>query len=85
MAKWIEATCYFLSSPASSSSNSTQELEDALQEVIDRIEKAQHPDGYLSIYFTVVDPAGRMKNFRDMHEMCESLTTDNRDLSGIRC
>ncbi len=34
------------------------------------IEKAQQPDGYLNIYFTVVDPAGRFKNLRDMHEMC---------------
>jgi hypothetical protein len=24
----------------------------------------------LNIYFTVVDPEGRFKNFRDMHEMC---------------
>lgn len=35
------------------------------------IEKAQQPDGYLNIYFTVVDPEGRFKNLRDMHEMCE--------------
>ncbi len=37
------------------------------------IEKAQHEDGYLNIYFTVVDPEGRYKNLRDMHEMCEFL------------
>lgn len=35
------------------------------------IEKAQQPDGYLIIYFTVVDNEGRFKNLRDMHEMCE--------------
>ncbi len=35
------------------------------------IERAQQPDGYLGIYFVVVDPAGRFKNLRDMHEMCE--------------
>ena len=35
------------------------------------IEKAQQPDGYLIIYFTVVDKEGRFKNLRDMHEMCE--------------
>jgi DUF1680 family protein len=36
------------------------------------IEKAQQEDGYLIIYFTVVDKEGRFKNLRDMHEMCES-------------
>lgn len=36
------------------------------------IEKAQQPDGYLIIYFTVVDKEGRFKNLRDMHEMCKS-------------
>jgi DUF1680 family protein len=35
------------------------------------IEKAQGEDGYLNIYFTVVDPEGRVRNLRDMHEMCE--------------
>jgi DUF1680 family protein len=34
------------------------------------IESAQQPDGYLDIYFTVVDPEGRFKNMRDMHEQC---------------
>ena len=37
------------------------------------IEKAQQEDGYLIIYFTVVDKEGRFKNLRDLHEMCESL------------
>jgi hypothetical protein len=37
------------------------------------IEKAQQEDGYLIIYFTVVDKEGRFKNLRDMHEMCECL------------
>lgn len=35
------------------------------------IESFQKPDGYLGIYFTVVDPKGRFRNFRDMHEMCK--------------
>ena len=42
-----------------------------MQELVNKIENAQQPDGYLNIYFTVVDPKGRYKNFRDMHEMCE--------------
>lgn len=38
------------------------------------IEKAQGPDGYLDIYFTVVDPAGKFMNLRDDHEMCKSCS-----------
>lgn len=37
------------------------------------IEKAQQPDGYLIIYFMVVDKEGRFKNTRDLHEMCEFI------------
>lgn len=43
-----------------------------MDHIIDLIVKAQQEDGYLNIYFTVVDPEGRFKNLRDMHEMCES-------------
>jgi DUF1680 family protein len=35
------------------------------------MEAFQHADGYLNVYFTVVDPAGKFQNLRDMHEMCE--------------
>jgi DUF1680 family protein len=35
------------------------------------IVRAQQPDGYIGTYFTVVDKPGRLKNLRDMHEMCE--------------
>ena len=44
-----------------------------MDEVIELIEKAQQPDGYLNVYFTVVDPEGRFKNLRDMHELCEHM------------
>lgn len=47
------------------------EFRSSIQELVDMIERAQRPDGYLIIYFTVVDPAGRFQNLRDMHEMCE--------------
>ena len=43
-----------------------------MQSIVDQIEKAQHPEGYLNIYFTVVDPEGRFMNVRDLHELCES-------------
>lgn len=48
------------------------EFAEAVQELVDMIEKAQQPDGYLDIYFIVVDPEGRFKNLRDMHELCRS-------------
>jgi len=48
-------------------------FKESIQELVDMIEKAQQEDGYLIIYFTVVDKEGRFKNLRDMHEMCESL------------
>ena len=44
-----------------------------MDDVIELIEKAQQPDGYLNVYFTVVDPEGRFKNLRDMHELCEQM------------
>lgn len=44
-----------------------------MDHIIDLIVKAQQDDGYLNIYFTVVDPEGKFRNLRDMHEMCELL------------
>jgi DUF1680 family protein len=68
--KWIEAACYFLASPDGAQSTNATEYKTCIQELIDMIEKAQQPDGYLNIYFTVVDKAGKFKNLRAMHEMC---------------
>ena len=43
------------------------------------IEKAQQPDGYVNIYFVVVDQEGKFQNLRDMHEMCElACSADKR-------
>ncbi|WWD18867.1 hypothetical protein CI109_103322 [Kwoniella shandongensis] len=67
--KWIEAACYFLSSPDGKRSSHAPEFISAIDELIDMMGKAQQPDGYLNIYFTVVDKAGKLKNLRDMHEM----------------
>ena len=67
----IEGACYFLASPDGKASQHAAEYEASIQELVDMIEKAQQPDGYLDIYFIVVDPAGRYMNLRDMHEMCE--------------
>jgi DUF1680 family protein len=69
----IEAACYFLASPDGAQSAHAEVFKASIQELVDMIEKAQQEDGYLIIYFTVVDKEGRFKNLRDMHEMCESL------------
>ncbi|OCF42828.1 hypothetical protein I317_03305 [Kwoniella heveanensis CBS 569] len=67
--KWIEAVCYFLNSPDGANCAHKSVFDASVQELITKIEKAQLPDGYLNIYFMVVDPEGRYENFRDMHEM----------------
>ncbi|OCF42272.1 hypothetical protein I317_03891 [Kwoniella heveanensis CBS 569] len=67
--KWIEAACYFLSSPDGKRSPHTAEFISAIDELIAMMAKAQQSDGYLGTYFTVVDKAGKLKNLRDMHEM----------------
>lgn len=63
VAKWIEAVSYSLASEPDST------LEAMLDEVIDLIVSAQQPDGYLNIYFTVVEPENRWANLRDCHEL----------------
>ena len=54
-----------------------------MDHIIDLIVKAQQDDGYLNIYFTVVDPEGKFRNLRDMHEMCE-LRLPDRKFGGRR-
>jgi DUF1680 family protein len=54
-----------------------------MDHIIDLIVKAQQEDGYLNIYFTVVDPEGKFRNLRDMHEMCK-LRYIHRKLGGRR-
>lgn len=74
----IEATCYFLANSPTPLEHAN-EFEEALEHLVSLIEKAQQPDGYLDIYFTVVDPEGRFKNFRDMHEMCKFAVLKGTD------
>jgi len=61
--KWIEAVAYSLAA------HPDKELERLADGVIDLIEKAQQPDGYLNIHFTVVEPEKRWTNLRDCHEL----------------
>ena len=55
-AKWIEGACYYLSSSSSSGSSSANDksIERAVDELVDMIRAAQHPDGYLNIHYSVV-------------------------------
>jgi DUF1680 family protein len=66
----IEAASYFLSNPSSAHNPYAAEFEQAIDKLITEMEVFQEPDGYLNVYFTVVDKDGRFQNLRDMHEMC---------------
>jgi DUF1680 family protein len=61
--KWIEGACYSLHDQRN------KEVEDAVHELVEMMEKAQGEDGYLNIHFTVVEPEKRFTNLRDMHEL----------------
>lgn len=63
VAKWIEAAAYSLTS------HPDEKLEQQVDAVIELIEKAQQPDGYLNSYFTAVEPEKRWSNLRDWHEL----------------
>jgi DUF1680 family protein len=63
--KWIEAACYSLES------HYDEEVDKAIQELVEMIRGAQGQDGYLNLHYTVVepDPSKRWSNLRDMHEL----------------
>lgn len=63
VAKWIEAAAYSLAT------HPDPALEALLDEVIDRIVRAQQPDGYLNTHFTAIQPEMRFTNLRDWHEL----------------
>jgi uncharacterized protein len=63
IAKWIEAAAYSLATHPDSA------LEAQLDGVIDKIVRAQQPDGYLNTHFTVSQPEMRFRNLRDWHEL----------------
>ena len=64
--KWIEAVGYSLMT------HPDPVLEQQIDAVIDLIASAQHPDGYLNIFFTSVEPENRWRNLRDWHEMYDA-------------
>lgn len=61
--KWLEAVGYSLHTHPDAA------LEKQVDDVIDLIEKAQQPDGYLNTYFGNLEPENRWRNLRDWHEM----------------
>lgn len=63
VAKWLEAVAL------SMASHTDKELENTADEVIDLIEAAQQPDGYINTYFTIKEPEKRWSNLEEGHEL----------------
>jgi DUF1680 family protein len=63
VAKWIEAAAYLLAA------RPDPELRRRVDDVVASIERAQQPDGYLNVYFTVVAPEDRFSNLGMWHEL----------------
>ncbi len=61
--KWIEAAAYALSHRRDPG------LEDQIEEIIDDLERAQSPDGYLNCWYLEREPENRWTNLRDNHEL----------------
>ena len=63
VAKLIEAVGYSLAQFPD------PKMEALMDELIDWMEKAQQPDGYLNTHFIAVEPEKRWTNLRDWHEL----------------
>lgn len=63
LAKWLETVGYTLAIKRD------EDLEKIADEVIELIERAQHPDGYINTYFTVAKPGKRWTNLHNDHEL----------------
>ena len=63
VAKWLEAAAYLLAA------GPDPELEAVADGMIEIIEKAQRPDGYLDTYFIIKEPKKRWSNLYECHEM----------------
>ena len=63
MAKWLEGVAYSLTVKPDAA------LEKRADDIIDIIEKAQQPDGYLNTYFTIKEPEQRWQNLQECHEL----------------
>ncbi len=63
LAKWLEGAAYSLIIAPDT------ELEGRVDRIIDIIEKAQQPDGYLDTYFIVKEPDRKFQNLQECHEL----------------
>ncbi len=61
--KWLEAASYCLAI------HPDPTLDALVDEVIAFITSMQQPDGYLNVWFTVIEPTKRWTNLRDWHEL----------------
>src|SRR5690606_27086960 len=61
--KWIEAASYALSH------RRDETIENQIEAIIDDLEKAQAPDGYLNCWYLGREPEKRWTNLRDNHEL----------------
>jgi DUF1680 family protein len=87
---WLEAASYSLAA------HPDPDLEALVDQLTDRIVRAQQPDGYLNTHFTVVQPEMRWRNLRDWHELycaghlieaavAHSQATGNHNLLDAAC
>lgn len=63
IAKWLEAVGYSLTT------HKNEQLEQLADEVIELLEAAQQPDGYMDTYFIVKEPDKKWKNLCEGHEL----------------
>lgn len=63
--KWIEGLAYF----GDLEKGDDTLLDQAAEDLVQKINKAQQKDGYVNIHFTVVAPKERFSNLRDLHEL----------------
>jgi uncharacterized protein len=63
LAKWLEAAAAYLEQAGS------DRLEQAVDDIIARLEHAQAADGYLNSHILTWRPRHRFKNLRDLHEL----------------
>jgi len=61
--KWIEAASYTLRN------HPNPELENKIDDIVDKLAMGQLPDGYLNSWFIRREPDKRWTNLRDLHEM----------------
>jgi uncharacterized protein len=67
IAKVVESACYALR--GLEDPELSKQFKSWIDDAVDMIKKAQQPDGYINIHFTVVEPENRWKDVAHMHEL----------------